>query len=43
MSDFSAGATQQNPLTVDGIKIAPFICYEIAYPLEVLSILAAAN
>ncbi len=36
MSDFSAGAKQQNLLTVDGVKIAPFICYEIAYPLEVL-------
>lgn len=36
MSDFTAGADRQTPLTVAGLKVAPFICYEIAYPLEVL-------
>lgn len=36
MSDFTAGPTQQPALTAAGIKIAPFICYEIAYPLQVL-------
>lgn len=36
MSNFSAGTLSQNTLSVAGIKIAPFICYEIAYPLEVL-------
>ena len=36
MSDFTAGANQQQPLTVAGLSIAPFICYEIAYPLQVL-------
>ena len=36
MSDFNPGSASQSPLIVNGIKIAPFICYEIAYPLEVL-------
>lgn len=36
MSDFSAGPAYQSALTAAGVKIAPFICYEIAYPLTVL-------
>jgi apolipoprotein N-acyltransferase len=36
MSDFSSGSKQQPPFIADGISIAPFICYEIAYPTEVL-------
>jgi apolipoprotein N-acyltransferase len=36
MSDFSAGPAKQAPLTAAGIRIAPFLCYEIAYPSEVL-------
>jgi apolipoprotein N-acyltransferase len=34
MSDFSAGAVTQPILAINGIKIATFICYEIAYPIE---------
>ena len=40
MSDFSAAA-KQTYLNANGIRIAPFICYEIAYPALVLQ--AAAN
>ncbi len=36
MSNFTPGASQQKNLIVAGVKIAPFICYEIAYPGEVL-------
>jgi len=32
MSNFSAGPTNQPLLDVHGVKIAPFICYEIVYP-----------
>ncbi len=32
MSDFSSGGKMQPKLTIDSIVIAPFICYEIAYP-----------
>lgn len=31
MSDFSEGPSNQTLLTVDGINIAPYLCYEIAY------------
>jgi len=37
MSDFSNGPRKQPALIVDGILVAPFICYEIAYPHLVLS------
>lgn len=37
MSDFSAGKKNQPPFIVNGIRIAPFICYEIAYPTEVVN------
>ncbi len=36
MSNFSAGPYHQAPLKVDSFNIAPFICYEIAYPSLVL-------
>ncbi|WP_432471871.1 apolipoprotein N-acyltransferase [Amphritea sp. HPY] len=32
MSNFSLGPENQPPLEVNGLKIAPYICYEIAYP-----------
>ena len=35
MSDFNAGPDNQAPLTVDHLRIAPFICYEIIFPLRV--------
>jgi len=31
MSNFTPGPAQQPLLQVDGVKIAPFLCYEIAY------------
>src|SRR3989338_4698100 len=34
MADLSAGPLQQKLLTADGMTIAPYICYEIAYPEE---------
>lgn len=37
MSDFSAGPAQQPKFHVDGLNIAPFICYEVVYPAIVLS------
>ena len=37
MSDFTAGSQQQPPFKIGTIPIAPFICYEIAYPMEVLN------
>lgn len=37
MSDFIPGAESPKPIIANGIKIAPFVCYEIAYPQEVLS------
>lgn len=36
MSDFTAGARDQKALKIGSIQFAPFICYEIAYPLQVL-------
>ena len=32
MSSFSRGPSNQAPLDANGIKIMPFICYEVAYP-----------
>lgn len=32
MSDFSPGPSQQPPVLANQVSIAPFICYEIAYP-----------
>lgn len=37
MSDFSRGPFHQNPLIIDHIQLAPFICYEIAFPILVLN------
>jgi len=37
MSGFSPGPKKQAPLTLAGIPTAAFICYEIAYPMEVLN------
>lgn len=36
MSDFVAGKDHPEPIVVDNIKIGTFICYEIAYPEQVL-------
>lgn len=36
MSDFIAGPVSPEPITAAGMKIATFICYEIAYPEKVL-------
>lgn len=36
MSDFTAGSARQPVLSAAGVKITPLICYEIAYPLQVL-------
>lgn len=36
MSDFSPGPKQQTPIQINHFKLATFICYEIAYPIEVL-------
>lgn len=36
MSGFSAGPAKQPELRIDQIRISPFICYEIAFPEEVL-------
>lgn len=35
-SDFTSGNKKQTPLVFDKASIAPFICYEIAYPQAVL-------
>jgi len=32
MSDFTPGPPHQRPLKVDGYRVHPFVCYEIAYP-----------
>lgn len=36
MSSADPGPRHQSPLQINGIKIAPFICYEIIYPWRVL-------
>ena len=43
MSDFSDGPAHQHLLVAKGINIAPFICYEIAFPHLVLTTLPQAN
>lgn len=43
MSDFQRGPLQQAPLTVNHLKLAPFICYEIAYSDSVLNHTREAN
>lgn len=37
MSDFISGPSKSKPLQIDNLKIAAFICYEIAFPEQVLS------
>ncbi|MCP5161547.1 MAG: apolipoprotein N-acyltransferase [Hahellaceae bacterium] len=32
MSSFSVGPEEQSPLVANGIKVAPYICYEVVYP-----------
>ena len=32
MSDFARGPSDQTPLLAKGVRIAPFICYEVVYP-----------
>ncbi len=32
MSSFSPGSSNQGPLIANGMKIMPFVCYEVAYP-----------
>lgn len=39
MSDYSAGTRHQSLITVNHLPVAAFICYEIAYPSEVLDML----
>lgn len=36
LSSLHAAKRQQEPVTANGIPFAPFICYEIAFPIEVL-------
>lgn len=43
MSDLSRGNNRQPPFIIDGITIAPFICYEITYPNLVTEYLPQAE
>ncbi len=43
MSDFSDGPSHQQLLNAKGISLAPFICYEIAFPNLVISTAKHAN
>jgi apolipoprotein N-acyltransferase len=43
MSSFQPGGKKQLPLTAKGVVIAPYICYEVAYPLEFLHFLPEAQ
>ncbi|MBN1684649.1 MAG: apolipoprotein N-acyltransferase [Gammaproteobacteria bacterium] len=43
MSDFSKGPAQQALFDIKGVKIAPYICYEVGFPSLVRSDLPAAN
>lgn len=43
MADFSPGRQDQPPLWVKDVKIAPYICYEIAFPREIISTVKDAN
>ncbi|MEO4045649.1 apolipoprotein N-acyltransferase [Pseudomonas sp. CAU 1711] len=42
MSDFARGPAEQEPLQAKGLRIAPFICYEVVYP-EFAAALAARS
>ncbi len=37
LSNLNAGPKQQSPVTAQGIEIAPYICYEIVYPIEFMN------
>lgn len=39
MSNFDRGVKIQAPLISHGVRIAPYVCYEIAFPLELLNFL----
>ena len=43
MSDFAKGPQRQQPFDINGIIIAPFVCYEIAYPSLALDYLPQAH
>lgn len=43
MSGFTKGAYNQKLLTAVGLKIAPFICYEVAFPHEVMRFAKGSN
>lgn len=43
MSDLYSGPAEQPLLTAHGVTIAPYICYEITYPQEVLATLNNAQ
>jgi len=43
MSSFSPGKAQQALLMMNGLSVSPFICYEIAFPMEVRRFLQQAN
>jgi apolipoprotein N-acyltransferase len=43
MSNFTKGALKQTPLAAAGTLIGPYICYEVAYPIEFLNFLPQAN
>ncbi len=43
MSNFSRGEKRQKPLMAGTIPIGPYICYEVAYPIEFLSFLPNAQ
>jgi apolipoprotein N-acyltransferase len=42
-SDFTGGGDEQPPLSAGGVKIAPSICYEDAYPVEQIEALWQSN
>lgn len=43
MSDFSKGPSKQPMISIGQLKLAPFICYEIIFPLEVLDSVKGKN
>jgi apolipoprotein N-acyltransferase len=43
MSNFQPGTKEQLPLLAGGIPIGPYICYEVAYPIEFLLFLPNAK
>ena len=43
MSNFSAGPEKQSLLVMNGLKVALYICYEIAFPVEVRNNLQQAD